>query len=80
MMVKGSTIKVTYSIKPRMKKRWFLNDVKVYDLLKHTEGEYWSDNSFGNGGGSFEPFNKTETLYTFETFGEAEQFKNELEK
>lgn len=72
--------KTTYSIKPRMKKRGFLKDIKIYDLLKHTEGQYWSDSSYGNGGGSFEDFNKTETLYTFETFGEAEQFKKELEK
>ena len=30
-----------------MKKRWFRKDVKVFDLIKHIEGEYWSDPSYG---------------------------------
>lgn len=64
-----------------MKKRWFLNGIKVYDLLEHTKGQYWDDPSYGNGiDGEFRDFNKTETLYTFETFGEADVFKEELEK
>ena len=45
--------KTEYSIKPRMKKRWFRKDVKVFDLIKHIEGKYWSDPSYGNGGGDY---------------------------
>jgi len=72
--------KITYSIKPRMKKRWFLNDIKVYDLFEEIEGERWSDPSYGNGGGDFIPFGITNKIYTFETYEDAEQFKKELEK
>lgn len=70
--------KTEYSIKPRMKKRWFRKDVKVYDLIKHVEGKYWSDPSYGNGGGDYRPFKKDYIVYSFSSFAEAEQFKNEL--
>ena len=62
-----------------MKKRWFINDIKVYDLIKHVEGEYWSDPSYGNGGGDYRPFSREETIYSFSSFTEAETFKTELE-
>ena len=71
--------KTAYSIKPRMKKRWFINDIKVYDLIKHVEGEYWSDSSYGNGGGDYIFFKNDSVIYTFGTFAEAETFKIELE-
>ena len=71
--------KTEYSIKPRMKKRWFRKDVKVFDLIKHVEGEYWSDPSYGNGGGDYRPFKNDSVIYTFDTFAEAETFKTELE-
>ena len=70
--------KTEYSIKPRMKRRWFRKDVKVFDLIKHIEGEYWSDPSFGNGGGDYRPFSREEVVYSFSSFAEAEQFKKEL--
>ena len=70
--------KTEYSIKPRMKKRWFRKDVKVFDLIKHVEGEYWSDPSYGNGGGDYRPFSREGVVYSFSSFAEAEQFKNEL--
>ena len=70
--------KTEYSIKPRMKKRWFRKDVKVFDLIKHVEGEYWSDPSYGNGMGNYVLFSREEVVYSFSSFAEAEQFKNEL--
>ena len=70
--------KTEYSIKPRIKRRWFRKDVKVFDLIKHVEGEYWSDPSYGNGGGDYRPFNREEVVYSFSSFTEAEQFKKEL--
>lgn len=68
-----------YYIKPRMKKRWFRSDIKVYDLIEKSEGEYWSNPSYGNGGGNFVPFDKEEVLYSFERFAEADKMKEELE-
>lgn len=71
--------KVQYHIKPRMKRRWFKEDIKVYDLIKYVEGAYWSDPSYGNGMGSYVDFNTEKVIYTFSTFAEAETFKKELE-
>ena len=72
--------KTTYIIKPRMKKHWFINDEKVYDLFEEIEGERWCDPSYGNGGGNFIPFGVTNKIHTFKTYGEADTFKKELEK
>ena len=62
-----------------MKKRWFRKNVKVYDLIEHTKGEYWSDPSYGNGMGNYVDFNSEKVIYTFNTFAEAQTFKTELE-
>lgn len=67
-----------YYIKPRMKKRWFRSDIKVYDLIEKSDGEYWSDPSYGNGGGDYIPFEKETVLYSFKTFAEADKMKEEL--
>lgn len=67
-----------YKIVPRIKKRWFISDVKVYDVLKCYVDKYWSDSSYGNGGGKFIYYDREDLLGTFETFMEADQFKNEL--
>lgn len=72
--------KITYTIKPRINQKWFAEDEKVYDLFEKEEGVRWVDPSYGNGGGSFMPFDSTTKLYTFKTFEEAETFKKELEK
>lgn len=72
--------KITYFIKPRMEKHWFVEDEKVYDLFEKEEGARWVDPSYGNGGGDFMPFKNTNKIYTFKKLIEAQQFKNELEK
>ena len=72
--------KVTYTIKPRIKQKWFAEDEKVYDLFEREEGVKWVDPSYGNGGGNFMPFENTNKICTFKTYEEAETFKNELEK
>ena len=69
-----------YAIRPRMKKRWFGQDVKVYDLFELKEGLYWSDPTYGNGGGDYIDFDKEKIVYTFDSFAEADKFKEELTK
>jgi hypothetical protein len=80
MNVKFTTDEVTYSIKPRMKKRWFTRDIKVYDLIKYSKGERWNDPSYGNGMGNYIDYESEDVIYSFDTLMEAESFKHELEK
>ena len=77
--MKTKITSLEYTIKPRMKKRWFVGDIKVYDLFELKGGQYWSDPTYGNGGGDYIDFEKEEVMYTFDTFAEAETFKTELE-
>lgn len=71
---------VSYSIVPRMKSRWFAKDTKVFDLIKEADVSYYSAFSFGNGADSFSPEKRIKTtVYTFDTYTEAETFKKELE-
>ena len=46
-------MKVTYTIEPRVKKRWFKDNEMYYDLVKHLMDYVWCDPSYGNGGGDF---------------------------
>lgn len=62
-----------------MKKRWFRKDIKVYDVLEISDGKFWSDSSYGNGGGSYISFEKEQILHTFDTFLEADSFRQEME-
>jgi len=73
-------INLKYQIKPRMIKRWFLKDKKVYDLIEHSKGECWHDPSYGNGDGEFLPFDDKKTVYSFNTYAEADIMRQELEK
>lgn len=76
------TTKITnleYVIRPRMKKRFFGGDIKVYDLFELKAGKYWSDPTYGNGGGEYVDFEKEKVIYTFNTFAEAGKFKEELQ-
>lgn len=68
-----------YKIKPRIKKRWFRPNTKVYDLIKISKGYKWSDYSYGNGWGEYLHFEDSEIIETFNTLIEAESFKEEIE-
>ena len=71
-----------YKIVPTFKKRmFFYPDKKVYEVWKHSTIEYWSDPSYGNGGGSWSPPTKRkEKIITFDTLMEADGFIRELKK
>lgn len=67
-----------YKIVPRMTGFWIWRR-KVYDLYRVGLTTYWSDPSFGNGGGDWSPQKEVEEkIETFKTFAEADTFKNEL--
>lgn len=73
-------MEVTYKIKPRFKKRWFIGDVKVYDLFETKVYSEWYDPSYGNGGGNFIIQEDTIKVRTFATYAEAFNYKLELEE
>lgn len=70
----------TYTIEPRVKKRWFKENEMYYDLVKHSEETYWSDSSFGNGGGSFHKRKVEETVFSSKNIEEVLTIKNNLER
>lgn len=74
--MKPEEIKTTFIIRPRIKKSWFTSSKVVYDLIEVKQGLEWNDPSYGNGGGTFEPFLREKKLQSFKTFFEAEKIKN----
>lgn len=68
----------TYTVRPRMKTYWFKKDKKVYDIIELVKGEYYSDPSYGNGGGDYVPYEKESILYTCDNITEAETLKTEM--
>lgn len=69
---------ITYRIVPRIKKRWFISNIKVYDVIKYYTYKHWDDPSYGNGDGNYSYYDIEKLLGSFETFMEAKQFKKEL--
>jgi hypothetical protein len=67
-----------YKIIPRYKRKWFIM-IKVYDLFVIKRGLVWIDCSFGNGGGEFDEYEIRTKINTFNSYIEADKFKDELE-
>lgn len=72
---------VNYKVKPRIRRKYWLfgKKIKVYDVLKVTVGEYWSDETYGNGGGEFVEYTEIERIHTFKSKIEAGCLRDELE-
>ena len=65
-----------YSIKPRLKTRFFKSPYVVYDLIK--KYKYWDDPSNGNGGGEY--IINTKILASFNDKQEALKILNKLQE
>lgn len=64
-----------YFIEPRLEKKWWKSEVVVVWDLKENY-EYWSDLSYGNGGGDY--VEAVKLIHTFCSKPEAERILKQL--
>ena len=70
----------SYTIEPRVKKRWFKENEMHYDLVKHSEELLWCDPSYGNGDGHFISATRSKTVFSSKNIEELITIKNNLER
>lgn len=73
-------MKTTYTIEPRVKKRWFKENEMYYDLVKETELDSIQSAKIGGVNISFFPQKEIKTVFTSKNIEEVLTIKNNLER